>query len=85
MPFEGESRIRLRHALPIIDDLYGSPSGIHHHDMDGLGTGIDRIFHQFLDDGSWSLNDFASGNLVGDGIGEELDDIGHLFKLEMRN
>ena len=43
--------------------------------MDMTGTGIDGILHQLLNDGSRSLDDLASSNLVGDGIREEVDNV----------
>ena len=69
MTFESQTGIRLTHALPVIDDLDRSPSGILNKHIDMPGTGIDGILHQLLDDGSRTLDDLPSSNLVGYGIG----------------
>ena len=50
MAFEGQSRIGIRHALPVVDNLYGSPSGINHNDMYGFSSGINGILYQLFDD-----------------------------------
>ena len=75
MTLKSHARIGLRHTATVVDDLYGRTSGIDHDDMDMTGTGIDGILHQLLDDGSRSLDDLASSNLVGDGIREEVDNV----------
>jgi hypothetical protein len=45
--------------------------------MDVLGSGIDGILHQLLDDRSRPLDDLAGCYLVGDGIWQQLDDVTH--------
>ena len=84
MALEGQSGIGFRHAVAIVDDLDGGASGIDHDDMDIPCTGVDSILHQFLDDRSRPLDDLTRSNLVGNGIGQELDDVGHYFFFFLR-
>ena len=78
MTLEGQTGIGLRHAAAIVDDLNERATGIDNNDLDRLGTGIDGILDQLLDDRSGTLNDFACCNLIGNGVGEELDEVFHV-------
>ena len=82
MPLEGQARISLRHAGAVVDDLDRRSPCISHHHTDVACTGINGVLHQLLDDRGGALNDLASGNLVGYGIGKELNDVGHFSKGE---
>ena len=59
--------------------MYGGTTGIDDDDVDMPRTGIDGVLNQLLDDGGRSLDDLSRRYLVGNGIGEELDDVTHDF------
>ena len=69
MTLERQSGICLRHALAVVDHLDEGTSCIQHHHMDGRGTCIHGVLDQLLDDGSRSLDDLTSSNLIGHTIG----------------
>ena len=77
MTFEGQTGIGLRHATAVVDDLYGRASGIDDDHIDGMGTGIDSIFYQLLDDRGGALYHLASGNLVGHAVRKKLYYVSH--------
>jgi hypothetical protein len=47
---ESQTGIGFRHTTTIVDNLYGGTSRINHQHVDGMGSGVDSILHQFLDD-----------------------------------
>ena len=65
------------HTAAVVDDLHQRFSSILHHHLNACGVCIDGIFHQFFDDGGRALYHFASGNLVGYGVGQEVYDVRH--------
>ena len=79
---KSQAGIGLRHAAAVVNDLQRRASGIGDEHADIAGTGIDSILHQLLDDRGGALYHLASGNLVGDGIGKELDDV-HFLRFEI--
>ena len=50
MPFETEDSFVRRHSAAVVHHLDESASGILDGHGDGIGAGIHRVFHQFLDD-----------------------------------
>ena len=78
---ERQSGISLRHSLAIVDDLYGSTSGINDDHMDGRRPGINGILYQLLDHRGRALDHLTSRNLVGYAVGKEMDDVGHDYWL----
>ena len=79
MTLKGQTGIGLGHALTVVDDLDEGASRIDHDDADGVGTGINGILDQLLDDGSRTLDDLASRYLVGDAIREKTYNVTHRF------
>ena len=75
MTFKSHTGIGLTHSLAVVDNLDAGTTGLHGNDVNLFGASIHGILHQLLDDGSGPLYDFASCNLVGDGIGEKVDDV----------
>ena len=69
MPFERHTGIRFGHTFPVIDYLDQCTAGILNVHLDMCGSGIDRIFNQFLYNGSRPLNDFTGRYLIGYTIG----------------
>ena len=69
MTFKGQAGIGLRHTPTIVNDLYARTSGIHYHNLDTARSSINSILQQFFYHRGGTLNDLASCNLVGHGIG----------------
>ena len=79
--FKRQACVGLTHPHPIINDLNQGAPGILQNNLNVACLGVDGIFHQFLDDVSGSLNDLASGNLVGDRVGQEFNNVTHGYSL----
>ena len=77
MTLEGQTGISFRHATAIVYDLYRRASSIDYHYLYVAGAGINGILYQFLDDRGRALNDLACSNLIGYGVGKQLDYIRH--------
>ena len=77
MALKGQASVGLRHAFTIVDDLNGRAPGIDDSDVDMLGTGVDSVLDEFLDDRGGALDDLAGRNLVGYGVWKKLDNITH--------
>ena len=77
MAFERHTHIRIRHAATIIDHLNKCLAGILYNELYIGSTGINSIFHQFLDNGSRALNHLTGSYLIGHRIGKESDNIAH--------
>ena len=67
--FEGEAGICFGHAAAVVNDLDEAAACFFDDELDVIGAGIYGIFQEFFDDGGGPLDDFAGGNLVGDGFG----------------
>ena len=72
MALERQSCIGLTHTLTIVDNLNRGTTSIHHNHMDGLGTCINRILNQLLDNRSRTLYYLTSSNLVSNTIGKKM-------------
>ena len=68
VPFEGDARVRLAHALAVVDHLYEGSSGILDHDLYAVRTCVDGVFHQLFDDGGRPLDHLSGCYLVRYGI-----------------
>ena len=77
MALERQPGIGLGHTLAIVDDLNGGAPGIYDNHVDGCGTSIDGILHQFLDDRGRTLYHLTSCYLVGYAVGKKMDDVLH--------
>ena len=77
MTLKGQPGIGLRHAMSVVNDLYGGAARINDDDADALCAGIDGVLHQFLDDRSRSLDYLTGGNLIGHRVGKQLNNVTH--------
>ena len=77
MSLERKACIGLRHTLSVVDDLYGCLASVDDLHPDVLGSSVNGILNQFLDDRCGPLNDLTCGDLIGHRIGQELYDITH--------
>ena len=78
MTLKRQTGIGFRHSFPVVDDLHQCLSRVLDQDLDLCGTGINSILDQLLDNRSRSLNHFASRNLIGDAVRQQMYDIAHL-------
>ncbi len=58
------------HAVAVVDDLDESAAAILERHVDARRTGIDGVFHQFLDRRCRALDDLAGGDAIDD-VGRE--------------
>ena len=81
MTLESQTGICRRHATAVVNDLNAGTPCIDHRHMDGAGTGINGVLHQFLDDGCRTLNDLTSSYLVCHTVGKKLDNVCHCLRV----
>ena len=80
MTFKSQASIGDAHALAVVNDLYEClPRSLYKY-LYQLCPSIYRVFNQFLHHRRWSLNDFAGSYLVGNGVGQKVNDIRHNAK-----
>ena len=82
MAFEAEQGVVAAHAEAVVGDAdEATPAGT---DFNGdfFGVRIEGVFDELLDDARGALHDFASGDLVGDLFGKELDAVHRRAKRE---
>jgi len=65
---KGYSGILRTHAFAVVDHLNQRPAGFLKTDIHLSCTGIDGVFHQFLDDGGRPLHHFSGCNFIGNGF-----------------
>ena len=73
MPLEGQKSIVAHHPDAVIghaDQLAAAGFGVY---ADFGGSGVERVFEQFLNDAGGPFDDFAGGDLVGDVVGQNPD------------
>ena len=86
MALKRQTGIGLRHAFAVVDHLNQCPPRVEQDDFDLRGSGIDRVFHQFLDYGRRTLYDLARSYLIGHRVGKKTYYIAHnLTSLSSRN
>ncbi len=73
MASEGADGIVARHSLAVVDDGDQRGSGLLEVDQNARRAGVERILDQLLDHRGRSFDDFASSDLVGDDVGQNLD------------
>ena len=79
---EGEHGVIAQHAAAVIGDTEQAAAAGLGFDGDGGGTGVERIFEEFLDDGGGPLDDFAGGNLIRNGVREDANSA-HFFECSL--
>ena len=64
MPLQCQRELILRNAAAVVGDKYAlEPPALNAH-FNAVGSGIDGIFNEFLNDGSRTLNHLACGDLT---------------------
>ena len=71
MPFKGHQGVILAHPIAIILDPHQGTAAVPKFHFDAGRSGIQRIFHQFLDDRSWPLNHLSGGDLISNPVGQD--------------
>ena len=66
MTLKGEFKIVLVDAFAVVGKTNTSQSAGFNLNLDVLGIGVEAVLDKFLNDGSGSFNDLASGYLVRD-------------------
>lgn len=84
MTFERHAGIGFGHTLAIINDLDERATGIPDEDLNLGSTGVNSVLDQFLDNGGGAVNHLASGYLIGDAIGQQVNDVRHRSTFEFR-
>src|SRR5690606_14249308 len=77
MTFESHLGVGRTHSLAIVDNLYERSPGIFQDDVDLPGTGIERVLHQLLNYRRRPLYNLSRCNLVGYGVGQQVNYICH--------
>ena len=70
MPVQCEDRVLAAHAAAVVAHLDEGLAAVLQLDAHVVGAGVERVLDQLLDHGAGTLDHFARGDLVGDGIGE---------------
>lgn len=71
--FQTHERVVTIHSAAVIGHTDQSNSAALDTNLDIGGSGVDAVFDEFFRDGSGAFDDFAGGNLAGEGFGEETD------------
>ena len=83
VPLEAESCIDVAHAAAVVDDLDECAAGILDDELDIRCAGIHGVLEQFFHCRCGTVDHLTSGNLVGDTVGEYVDDVqGSKLKIE---
>ncbi len=70
---KGEEGVIANHADAIIGDADKLAAASLNVDTDSGGLGVEGVLKELLDDGGWTFDDLASGDLVGYLIGEDMN------------
>ncbi len=73
MSLKGEEGVIANHADAIIGDADKLAAASLNVDTDSGGLGVEGVLKELLDDGGWTFDDLASGDLVGYLIGEDMN------------
>ncbi len=73
MALEGEESIVAHHAAAVVGDLDQLAAAAFDFEANVGGSGVERVLEQFLDHGGGTVDDLASGDLVGNLVGEYAD------------
>jgi len=68
-----EREIGARHTLAVVGDRNEPPAAAIGQHIDAAGAGIERVFDQLFHDARRTLNHFARGDAVDDGLGKLAD------------
>ena len=73
MALDREREIGACHTLAVVSDRNEPPATAVGQHIDPAGAGIERVFDQLLHDARRTLNHFAGGDAVDDGLGKLAD------------
>lgn len=73
MTLQTEQRVIPAHAVPVIDDADQGAAAGADLDSNAMGSGVDGVLDELLDDGGRAFDDLAGGNLIRDVIREQAD------------
>ena len=73
MALKGEESIVAHHATAIVGDLDELAASAFDFEADVGSSGVERVLQHFLDHGRGAVDDLASGDLVGNLVGEYAD------------
>ena len=73
MALEGEEGVVRGEAVAVVLDTEVGFAAVAEFDFDAGGAGVEAVFDKFLDDGGGALDDLASGDLIGDAVGQDVD------------
>lgn len=73
MALEGEQSVVANHAAAVVSDADEAASAGFDFNADACGSGIEGVFEEFFHDRGGAVDDFASGDLIGDLVGENAD------------
>ena len=76
MAFDCQPRVFRLHPFPVVLDPHLFLATKFDPNGDPAGAGVNGVLDEFLDDGGRPLDDFASGNLVGE-LWRQADDSTH--------
>lgn len=75
MPFKSHPGVPITHATAVVCDLDQGLAAVLDDQVYLRSARINGIFHQFLDRTRRTLNNLAGSNLVGNIIGQQLNDV----------
>jgi len=68
MAFDSQHQFFRAHALAVVGNGNERLAAVPDHHVDTSGTGVDGVFHQFLDHRGRALHHLAGGDAVDDGF-----------------
>jgi hypothetical protein len=83
MALEAHARIGFAHAASVVHHLDKRFARIFYDKLNIGAAGINGVFQQLFDGRSGALDDFACCDLVGNGIGKKVDDVGQFFAADI--
>ncbi len=84
MAIHSEREIGMRHAAAVIGDTDPPPAAAIGEDVDPAGTGVDRVFDEFLHDARGTFDHLAGGDAVDDLFGKLADGHGRAFDVDSK-
>ena len=81
MPLNRQFKIFPRHAFAVVGNRNQRLAAVHQRYFNRRRAGVNGVFNQFFDHRGGTLDHFAGGNLVNQGIGQDADSHCSLFSL----
>ena len=73
MALDAQQGVVVIHPAPVVGDQQGVPPPRDDFHLHLGGAGIERVLHQFLDDGCGAFDHFPGGDLIDHPVGQDLD------------